>query len=774
MKKLIILVLSAITVLLLLTACEPEHTHSFGEWNVTVEANCIKDGLRERVCECGEKETEVITATDKHDYVNGRCDVCDSMDPSLLVFELNDLGTGYIVSNSDKVGGNLIIPAEYRGLPVTGIGKGAFSHCDSLTSVVIPDSVTSIGSSAFFKSPIQSATIPAIACRFVGNEKLETAVITSGDNIVNYAFSGCENLRSVIIPEGITKIGRNAFSNCKTLSEIVLPSSVTSIEEDAFYGCKSLANIVISDGVKTIEQRAFASCGFTDIILPDSVTSIGEQAFIGCSSLESIVIPDKVARISEYTFAYCKNLKSVVISDRVESIDFAAFIECHSLATVSFGENSRLTIIDDLAFGLCFALESITLPNGLTDIGQGAFQACTGLVSVKLGDSVVNIGPASFAACDSLTNIAIPNSVINIGGDAFQGCTNLAYNIYENGLYLGNEENPYFALVSTSSKDVSSFTIHEDTRLIASKAFYDCKSLASITIPKGVGIINGNAFTGCSSLSNVVIPDNVTSLGYGVFYACTGLVSVNIGNGVESIGGRAFSECTSLKKVIIGNGLTEIQASAFENCESIDGVFINDIAAWCNIAFEDDSSNPLFYAKDLYIGEGESYELLTELVIPDGVTKINDYAFQGCTRIKSVVIPASLLRIGEYAFSNCTELTGVYISDIAAWFNISFALDESNPLWYAHNLYLNNGEEYELLTEIVVPEQINTIKYGAFMGCTSLRRIVIPEHVNYIGNFAFYECDNLTIYLEISEKVNGLESCWNVSDCPVVWGYIGE
>ena len=299
----------------------------------------------------------------------------------------------------------------------TTISESAFCST-SLTSIVIPDNVTTIGTKAFYS---------------------------------------CNNLTSVVIPDNVTTIGKGAFCICSSLTSVTIPTSVTTIGPYAFAGCTSLTSITIPDSVTSIGNNAFAGCtSLTSITIPDSITSIDSFAFSGCSSLTSVTIPDSVTSIGDYAFRDCSGLTSVVIPDNVTSIGEYAFYTCYKLTSVTIG--SGVTSIGYNAFSDCTSLTSVTIPDSVTSIGDYAFSHCSGLISITVDtgnttydsrdncnaiietstntliqgcknstipNSVTSIGYWTFYGCSSLTSVVIPDSVTSIEGYAFEMCTGL-------------------------------------------------------------------------------------------------------------------------------------------------------------------------------------------------------------------------------------------------------------------------------------------------------------------------------------------------------------
>ena len=238
-----------------------------------------------------------------------------------------------------------------------------------------------------------------------------------------------------------------------------------------------------------------------------------------------------------------------------------------------------------------------------------------------------------------------------------------------------------------------------------------------------ISSIGHYAFCGCRALTSVTIPNSVTSIGSYAFEYCSGLTSVTIGNSVTSIGNYAFFGCTGLTSVTIGNSVTNIGEDAFFGCSSLGKVIVPDIAAWCSIEFGYGRSNPLDYAGHLYSDETTE---ITNLIIPNSVTSIGDWAFCGCDGLTSVTIPNSVTRIGNSAFYACRGLTSVTIPN-----SVTSIGDEA---------FRNCSG----LTSVTIPNSVTRIEYGTFMNCSGLTSLTIGNSVTCIEGGAFYGCSGLT------------------------------
>ncbi len=579
---------------------------------------------------------------------------------------------------------------------VTSVGAGAFYYCGNLTSVTIPDGVTSIGADAFRGcSSLASVTIPGSVTSikyyaFDGCSSLTSIVIpNSVESIEDAAFRGCSGLETVTLGNGLKTIEYETFRGCSALTSVVIPNGVESVEVRAFGECSGLETITLGKGIKAIGGEAFYECEkvtdvyytgdinswlgiefgsyasnpcysssasdknvnlyfggqlVTSVVIPDGVTSVGDCAFAGCGSIVSVTIPGSVTSIGSSAFNYCTGLEEVTLGEGIKTIGSSAFKKCTSLKNIVIPDGIK--IIEDNLLEHCSSLTSVTIPESVTSIGDSAFSYCEGLKNIDIPDSVTSIGKEAFSYCEGLKNIDIPNSVTSIGEQAFEYCTGLR-----------------------------SIKLPDNIKSISRYMLGGCQILKSVTIPESVTTIGENAFYRCNGLTSIVIPDSVTSIDDGAFWWCERLETVTLGKGVKSIGTWAFASCNSISKVY----------------------YTGDINSWLGIQFKTDDSNPcrVLNDVDLYI-DGQ---LMTSVVIPDGVKSIGDYAFSASNGIESVTIPSSVKSIGVGAFEYCTGLTSV-----------------------------------------VIPSGVTKIGREAFYGCQKLKGVVIPSSVTSIGEKAFYDC----------------------------------
>lgn len=287
------------------------------------------------------------------------------------------------ISDCNVILTEINIPDEIDGLPVKKIGYLSFWG-SNVESIVIPDSVTAIGESAFLS---------------------------------------CPNLRSIIIPQSVVSIEEYAFSNCTSLTDISIPDGVTSLEA-AFSCCENLQNVTLPESITSIGNHTFELCSnLTSITLPTNITMIGENCFRSCKSLKSITIPDTVTEIGAHAFSGCEILDNIIIPNGVTTIGYGAFSTCTNLTDITLPDS--ITSIEGSAFSLCTSLSNITLPENITVIEDGIFSHCSKLNDIVLHNNITSIGEAAFSGCSSLRSISIPESVTYIGNQAFHECIRL-------------------------------------------------------------------------------------------------------------------------------------------------------------------------------------------------------------------------------------------------------------------------------------------------------------------------------------------------------------
>ena len=394
--------------------------------------------------------------------------------PATEGLEFREKSGGYeVVGIGTATDTVLVIPSEYNGKPVISIygaqvynptndmvaNEGAFLQCTSITRVIIPDSVTSIG---------------------------------------KYAFFCCYNLTKIIIPDSVTYVGRSAFFGCYSLTIYCEAKSQPrgwdapwdDPDNHAVWDCNNNevaddGNIYVSvkgiryalkDGNATVARQPRGVS--EEITLPHGikykgtvyrVTSIGEWAF-NRSGLKSISIPVSVTSICDYAFGFCSGITSMIIPGSVTSIGRSVFSNCSSLTNVTL--SNGVTSIGDWAFSECSSLKSIEIPDSVTSIASRAFRGCSSLKSIEIPEGVKSIGERAFSGCSSLTSITIPYFIYAIGSGTFSKCSNL-----------------------------TSIVMYDDVQFIGEEAFSECSSLTSIVIPESVIYMGSNVFEGCNGLT---------------------------------------------------------------------------------------------------------------------------------------------------------------------------------------------------------------------------------------------------------------------------------
>ena len=605
---------------------------------------------------------------------------------------------------------------------VTWVGRAAFSGCKKLTSITIPETVTGWGMDVFLgctglesiyipSNAIMNAQDPFNSCTglnsitfsekvtkigngvFANCTGLETIDIPSNiKTIGDEAFKGCSKLKSVTFHEGLETISKGAFYQCTSLTSIAIPNSVTSfgsLNDFASYGifgyctklqsvtfgsgmtyipwgafeyCSALESIEIPSNVKIIKGDAFTGCTSLtgDIVLSDGATYIGSGAFTR-TKISSIKIPSTVTSFAYNALTLCSNLKKVIVPSLEQWCTQIDFSETYSISggynttgllhyASLYLEGHENTPINDVVIpntvksinGYAFydaSITSVEIPSSVETIGWGIFEYCDQLKTIKFHEGLKSIGNDAFHGCTALENLKLPDGLVELGA-AFYQCTGLK------SVEIPNS-------VTTAKYGYSG-------------VFTGCTSLESVTIGSGLSEIPAAMFSGCTSLRSVNLSNGLTSIGLSAFAGCTNLVSIAFPSSLVHINSNAFYKCTSLARITFPNSIKNVNAgfttsgsryeSAFDNCTNLTQVIVPDfnIADWCgkNLA-----GGPLRYSHHLYDTEGN--DLIVDAVIPEGVTKVTECAFQGCESMTSLTLPSTIASIGSYSFGYCSNLTSV-------------------------------------------------------------------------------------------------------------------
>lgn len=528
----------------------------------------------------------------------------------------------------------------------------------------------------------------------------ESGVVYNKDKTVLVAYPAGKPEPEFTVPDTVKEIAPYAFNSCKYLESVVLPDGLLKIGEYAFQ-----MNYYPSIGIKTIN-------------FPNTITEIGAAAFTQ-SNLSSVVLPEGLKEIESSAFSSCPSLKSVYIPGSITKIDAAAF--SHSgLETVTIAENSSLKEIEENAFDSCSSLKSINLPDSVSYIGNEAFIYCSSLTNINIPDSLTAVKEFTFFNT-GLTEVTIPNGIVNIEKRAFDACKGLnSINIADSAIhiepsafdfstYLNSENcrdeygvvyinNHLFKAPETLS---GKYEIRPGTVSVTAGAFEQCQELTEVTIPDSVVAVNQSAFANCRKLQkiNIASGSKIEAISEGAFYGCSKLSSINIPTEISEIGDFAFYQCESIKNLDLSKctKLKRIGVCAFLYCYGL-----------TQITFPSS-------LKEIDYQAFEMCKNISGLILPEGLETIGNNLTLGCETMKYIHIPSSVKRIGiDVVYDNT-----IICSDSSNSFAKKYA-DASGYIFHECN---GNHSNYEILCK----PSTTSMKYGEII-ILHLNENIVPEN----------------------------------------------
>ena len=658
-----------------------------------------------------------------------------------------------------------------------------YFHADDLYYHILSDTTVEVtyqaGSSPNNYWGLTSATIPASV--------VDGGTTYSVTRIGEYAFAKCTTLTSITIPNSVTDIGYSAFYECSGLTSVSIPNSVTKMGDFVFYACSDMATISLSDNMTEIGNHAFYGCSnLTTISIPDGVTSIGNSAFQYCTSLSDITFPNNITNIGGKALdetTWYMDLHDGLIYISSVLYKYKGTMPQHTSIVIKEGT----TCIAGYAFEGCENLTSITIPESVKSIGDNAFYYCIGLTSIQIPNSGIRIGDYAFRSCIGLTSITIPENLTAIGKNACDGCTNLSsvvWNAKKCELEKdSDDDSAVYPPFSTIASNITSFSFGDKVEYIPDALCSGMSNLTTITIPENVTTLGGIVFYGCRGLTSIVwnakncqyisyyanspfdssknkttsfiFGKEVESIPYYLCYGMSKLTNVTIPDGVTSIGSNAFTDCSGITSIAIPESVTSIGESAFSGCTGLTSVQWN--AKQCN----NFSSSPFASAKDNIVSFtfGDNVEnipdrlcdnmsKLTNITIPNGVTRIGSGAFAGCSGIISITIPENVTSIGSTAFVGCVSLTSI------VW-NAKRCNAEYDGTYTPFYSYYGSGDNP--ITSFTFGDNVESIPANLCRGLSNLTSVTIPENVTSIGRNAFYNCRRITSVVWNAKSCGGWE-----------------
>ena len=688
------------------------------------------------------------------------------------------------------------------GNNVQTIGSSAFNNCDSLLSVTIPSSVTSIGSSAFaYCDKLQSVNLGSglQSINSYAFDHCQQLVSVSGGSalksIGDYAFQYCTKLQAFNGHNSLETIGYYAFYDCYNMTELTGLEAVKSVGTYALYYCSALTELTFGTALTTFNYQSnyteqYGPSALRYLTLPCAAIPFTSNGSNGLPSglliyvpeelLESYRAESKYARFRFMAIGASENFAITTteggqLQEKIEEdasadqvmelkiigpingtdIDYIhryltniEVLDLEEAEIVNGGDsyhrwqhagntstqyqsssyNTQNNVVGSFMFANLTGLRKLVLPAGVTSIGNYAFSDCGRLTEITIPDGVTSIGSYAFSYafsssnCPRPTTLHLPSQLTSLGSYAFYYMKSPQSIEIPAGVETINEYTFGYC-------GVRNVTLNEGLKTISTHAFYS-SSVQNVNLPSTLETMGEYAF-GSSSVRSITLPASLNTIPQRAFSSCTNLNAVTFSEGQETIGSYAFNGCTNLQTITFSEGLQTIQPYAFFGCQNVKSVHLpQSLKAIDNNAFD------------------QCYRL-EEATLPDALETLGNYAFCNCDSLTTFTFPENITIVPEYVLAYSDKLQTINLASnvrrISGYafdgcFNLkSFDFDRYTKL----NQIYGYSFQGTGLTEVDLPDRIDTLFVSAFRNCKSLKRAKMPAGVDYVASDLFHGCDSL-------------------------------
>lgn len=541
------------------------------------------------------------------------------------------------------------------GSKVTFLYNHLFHNCDKVTTIDIPASIANIYGNAFDDCSSLTAT--------TFHDATNNHTLTLGD----YAFRNCATLPEVTFPRQLLSVGNYTYAQCPLLKTLTFPAMLESIGNYAFAECTGLTQLTFKDSGKSVKlgygARSNSGTSYLDNI-----------PLFGNTNLTYLYIGRNINYTAGEKYGYSPFYNQSFLTDvRFSQSGTVSYCKDYLLYKVNNCKTltlpESLTSIGNWTFRGMAALESIVVPNAVTEMGTYAFANDTSLKSAKLSTSCPWLKEGLFSECNALQSITIPSAVTKMDGYMFTHCKTLTSATFEDGTDLiemgyGASWKNYGLFSDCPLKTLNlGRWLSYNTEVASRSPFYSIDALKNLNIGKNVKVIDKYMFSYCEGLEEVNLPDNITSVNLWGFRGCSSLKSVRLSEKLSQVGDYGFAGCTSLDNVTFPASMTSVASNSFSDCTALRKLDLGqNLLIIGPSAFENDKALEGIEIPSTLYGLGvASFKNCTSLpyVEVKSISSVGKEAFMGCTGLKWISLSDKTTSLGENSFAGCNNIAYV-------------------------------------------------------------------------------------------------------------------